>query len=404
MESGRTHLIAAVAACALAAGFASAQDSDLAALASGNNAFACDLYARLRSADGNLFFSPYSISTALGMTYAGARGETAEQIARTFHFDLDQGLLHPAFAGMEGRLDAAQKKGTVQLLVANSLWPHTGYPFLPAYVNLLKEHYRVIVTPVDYVRAAETARQMINAWVEEKTKNRIKDLIPAGALNALTRLVLVNAIYFKGDWAEQFDEALTQDAPFRLSAGERVNAPLMNRKGDYHYAETDLAQVLELPYVGNDLSMIVLLPRDPDGLPALEAALKAKDLGAWIAGLRKREVVVFLPKFKMTSQFNLAKTLAAMGMPGAFGGGADFSGMDGTRELFISEVIHKAFVEVNEEGTEAAAATAVVMRMTAVAQPPPTFRADHPFVFLIRERATNAILFMGRVANPAATE
>lgn len=368
----------------------------------GNTAFALDLYQELKDTKGNLFFSPYSISTALAMTYGGARGNTAQEMAEVLHFPSDLRELHPGFARLEARLKAAQQKGKIQLNAANALWPQQGYPFLEDYLQMMQEYYQVAITPVDYKRAAEAARKKINQWVEEKTKNKIRDLIQPGILNTLTRLVLTNAIYFKGNWASQFDVNRTEEARFFLLFRKTaVRVPLMVQKQEFKYAEFDTLQVLELPYDGNALSMLVFLPKDINGLPELEKKLTARTLERWTGGLRQREVQVFLPKFKMTSQFRLGKALYSMGMRDAFDPNkADFSGMDGRLNwLYIDEVIHKAFVDVNEEGTEAAAATAVVMRKKGPAAAP-VFRADHPFLFLIRENSTGSLLFMGRVLNP----
>ncbi|MGO8765105.1 MAG: serpin family protein [Limisphaerales bacterium] len=384
----------------------------------GNTGFAVDLYGQLRTQAGNLCFSPYSISTALAMTSGGARGETAEQMARTLHFDLPPAELHPAFAALEAGLNAVQQKGQVQLATANSLWPQKDFPFRPDYLASCQKYYGTSITPVDYRKNAEAARKTINDWVESKTSRKIVELLKPGMVGGGTRLVLVNAIYFKGKWAGQFDSKLTSEQPFHLSPEKQVAGPLMRQTGDFKYAEfPDLEstnmramlssvshlQVLELPYAGDDLSMIVLLPREADGLDHLEKELTAQNLASWTTSLRSQKVQVFLPKFKMTSEFRLAETLKALGMPDAFTSQADFSGMDGRKNLFFSDVIHKAFVEVNEEGTEAAAATAVVMFGGAAPsnQPPiPIFRADHPFLFLIRDNHDGSILFLGRVADP----
>jgi len=372
------------------------------ALVEGNTAFAVDLYSKLREEEGNLFFSPYSISTALAMTYAGARGNTEKQMAQVLHFTLPQCRLHPAFASMEAALKAIQEKGDVELRVANALWPQEDYVFLKAFLELTEKYYGSAITPLDYKTAHEAARRTINAWVEEKTNGKIKDLIPEGVLDALTRLVLTNAIYFKGNWATQFDKKLTEDAPFHLLLGESVETPLMHQKQTCGYGEFEGLQVLELPYVGEALSMVVLLPKKVDGLAELEDRLTAENLEKWTTRLRKEKVSIFLPKFTMTSQFQLQDTLASMGMPDAFNMSADFSGMDGTKNLFISAVIHKAFVAVDEEGTEAAAATGVVIRLKAAPRPAPVFRADHPFVFIIRDNVSGSILFLGRVVDPTA--
>ena len=367
----------------------------------GNNAFAFDLYEELKNVEGNIFFSPYSISTALAMTYAGARGMTEKQMGAALHFTLDQNQFHPAFACLESHLKDIQEKGDIELNIANALWAQEDYVFLREFLKLIACNYSAVPNPVDFKRAHEEARKKINAWVEQKTKDKIKDLIKPGVLNSLTRLVLTNAIYFKGRWESHFKKCRTKKNPFWLSIDKSVEVPMMTQKQQFRYMENDRVQILEMPYVGNDLAMIVLLPRKVDSLDQLEVDLSVENLNTWIGRLRKREISVFLPKFKITSQFRLGETLASMGMPDAFGGNADFSGIDGTKNLFISAVIHKAFVDVNEEGTEAAAATAAVISVTsAPATPPPTFRADHPFVFLIRDNHSGSILFVGRVVNP----
>ena len=370
------------------------------ALVKGNTAFALDLYSELKEEEGNLFFSPYSISTALAMTYAGARENTEKQMAQVLHFTMPQCRLHPTFASMEAALKTIQEKGDVELRVANALWPQEDYEFLQSFLKLTEKYYGSAVTPLDYKTAHEAARRTINAWVEEKTNSKIKDLIPEGLLDVLTRLVLTNAIYFKGNWASQFDKRLTEDAPFHLLSGESAETPLMRQKQSCGYAEFEGLQVLELPYVGDELSMVVLLPKEVDGLAELEDRLTVENLEDWTNELRKQDVLIFLPKFTMTSQFQLQDTLASMGMPDAFSMSADFSGMDGTKDLFISAVIHKAFVAVDEEGTEAAAATGVVMKLKAAPRPAPVFRADHPFVFIIRDNVSGSILFLGRFADP----
>ena len=378
------------------------EQTDEEILVQDNFAFAIDLYQRLRALDGNLIFSPYSISTALAMTYAGARDNTEKEMAETLWFSLGQETLHPAFSSLESGLNKLQKAGNVRLSVANSLWPQQDYEFLNEYLSLIKKHYGVSVTPVDFKRAGEAARKMINTWAEDQTQQKIKDLIQPGALDALTRLVLVNAIYFKGNWKIQLETGRTKDAPFYISPDNSVQVPMMAQKQTFGYAEYETLQVLELPYVGGELSMIVLLPRKINGLEQLESTLTAENLKQWTRRLVKREVLVFIPKFNVTSMFRLDKTLAAMGMVDAFRKGtANFAGMDGRPDwLYVGAMLHKAFVEVNEKGTEAAAATAVVMKGKSTPARPPTFRADHPFIFLTRESRTGSILFIGRVSDP----
>lgn len=370
----------------------------------GNTQFALDLYTRLSAKEGNLFFSPYSISTALAMTYAGARSDTKTQMMETLHFFRPDETFHALFGGLEKGLNEQGRKGDYQLSVANALWVQKDFQFLKSFLDLNREHYSAALKEVDYRQNPEEARKIINTWVEEKTNDKIKDLIPEGVLDAMTRLVLTNAIYFKGDWASQFDKAVTVRQDFYLTPRKAATVPLMFQKGDYKFSRTDTIQMLELPYKGEDLSMLVLLPKEKEGLGDLEKELTAENLTEWQQKMHKQEVLVFLPKFTMTYECELNKTLEQMGMPLAFSGGADFSGMTGRRDMFISNVIHKAFVAVDEEGTEAAAATGVVMKLTAVREPPPTFRADHPFVFLIKDNKTGSILFMGRVADPTKEE
>jgi serpin B len=371
-------------------------------LVRGNNRFAVELLGQVRDQPGNLFFSPSSISTALAMTYAGARHETARQMAETLHFTLPPDRLHPAFASLIRSLESGASEGGYRLSVANRLWGPKGYHYRPDFLSITRDQYGAELAEVDFA-ASEQARQTINAWISEKTEGKILDLIPSGVLDALTRLVLTNAIYFKGTWSEPFPKALTQEAPFHLTRDETTKAPLMQRQGDLRFWAGEGLKVVELPYAGGTLAMTVLLPDAIDGLPALEAGLTDEKLGRWLSGLRSRKVAVALPRFKMTSEFSLGQTLAKMGMPLAFDRNrADFSGITSVEPLYIAAVIHKAFVDVNEEGTEAAAATGVVMKTRAamVPQPIAVFRADHPFLFLIRDLKSGSILFLGRVVNP----
>jgi serpin B len=376
--------------------------NDIKSLAGGNTAFALNLYARLKTTDGNLFFSPYSISTCLAMTYAGARGDTAAQMAQTLHFDTNQIQLASSFGELQKQLNNEQEKKGIELNIANGLWGQKDYPFLPAFLNVAKQSYGANLKQVDFHTHAETARIEINDWVSDKTKAKITDLIQPGVLDPMTRLVLVNAIYFKGRWASEFEKQNTRKLPFTVSSAQKIEVPLMSRTADFRYAEVEGLQLLELPYAGDDLSMVVLLPRELDGLKGVEDQFNKQTLDRWLAQAREQKVAVFLPKFKMAAQFSLAKPLAEMGMTDAFSRNANFSGMDGERDLFISAVVHKAFVDVNEEGTEAAAATGVVMRSMAVMMPRPTpiFRADHPFIFLIRDNHSGSILFLGRLVDP----
>jgi serpin B len=371
------------------------------AVVEGNNAFALALYAKLRAENkGNVFFSPYSISTALAMTYAGAKEKTASEMAEVLHFTVPQEQVAPAFAALGAKLHGDVKKDGYQLRIANRLWGQTGYHFLPAFLQVTRDDYGAELGQLDFVGNAEAARNTINSWVTEKTEQKIKDLIPRGVLGKNTTLVLTNAIYFKGDWLLKFEARATRDAPFLVTASEKVNVPMMRQTAMFAYGAVDNVQVLELPYVGRNLSMFVLLPKETDGLADLEKRLTAKSLKAWTSGLKMQTIEVFLPKFRMTLSFRLEKMLESMGMAMAFTGDADFSGMTGKRDLFISAVVHKAFVDVKERGTEAAAATGVMMARAAAPLKNPVFRADHPFLFLIRDNRTGSILFLGRVVNP----
>ena len=378
---------------------------DVQTLVESNSAFAINLYRQLRSREGNLFFSPYSISAALAMTYAGARGETEKQMAEVLHFSLDQGTLHPAFAGLRRWLNQLQQAGNVTLYTANSLWPQSKYPFLREYLGLMQEYYDVSITPVDYEHAPEAARQQINRWAQSRTRGKITDLVPPDLLDPLTVLVLVNAIYFKGKWGDEFDPDQTRPSRFHVSPEQTVTVPMMHQTTKAQYAEFEGLQALALPYRGETLSMLVLLPKETDGITDLEGDLSVDMLSSWRESLRQTKVRIYLPRFRMTHQFCLRKTLAAMGMIDAFVlGKADFTGMDGGHDsLYIKDVVHKAFIEVNEEGTEAAAATAVAVARRARFEPP-TFRADHPFLFLIQENRTGTILFIGRVIDPTRTD
>jgi serpin B len=405
--------------------------ADQAAVVEGNNAFAVELYSQLRNQSGNLFFSPESISTALAMTYAGARGATASEMADTLQFTLPPERLHPAMGALLNNLNAAHDG--YQLRTANSLWAEKSYTFLDAFLKLTSSDYGAGFNQVDFKGAPEAARVTINHWVEQKTENKIRDLILPGMIDANTRLVLTNAIYFKGDWQTPFAKAQTNDQDFSLSPPRitrdmaiwpRIKTPMMHRTGNFYYFNGGTFQALEIPYKGGELSMVVLLPDNVGGLLTLERSLTAYNMRQWLGQLRPTSnIILTLPKFKMDAQFSLKDTLQALGMKQAFDGDkADFSGMasrktmqrDGKSlgggpnagNLYISAVIHKAYVNVDELGTEAAAATAVVHSaakgFSRSSPPPPIiFCADHPFVFLIRENRSGGILFMGRVTRPS---
>ncbi len=384
--------------------FRSVPGADQAEAVEGSNAFAVDLYTQLHTQPGNLFFSPESISTAFAMAYAGARGQTATEIEKVFHFTLPPERLHPAMGALLAGMNGTHTG--YELHVADALWAQQDTNLLPAYLKLVETNYGAGFRPVDFKFAPDSVRAAINQWVEKRTNDKIQNLLGPGTVTPLTRLILTNAIYFKGSWIASFDKAQSKDDVFHLSAAETVNTPLMHRTGSYRYYDGGAFQALELPYSGNDLSMVVLLPTEIAGLPALEKAFTAAALKEWIEKLEPEDTVVLtLPRFKMTRQFELSGTLGKMGMAQAFSNAADFSAMDGKPDFAISAAFHKAFIDVNEEGTEAAAATAIVMRPTAVfrraPEPPPiVFTADHPFLFLIRDTETGSILFLGRISDP----
>ena len=384
-------------------------ETELAELVNGNSRFAFDLYQALRAEEGNLFYSPYSISLALAMTYAGARGETESQMAEALHFDLPQASLHAAYNALDQTLAARgqienneETEETFRLNIVNSLWGQEGYSFLPEYLDLLALNYGAGLTLVDFMQDPEAARQLINDWVNEQTEGRIDELIPQGAIEVLTRLVLVNAIYFNAQWAYQFEQAQTGPGPFYLLDSSQVSTPMMNQTEIFPYARLDGYQALEMPYKGHELSMVVLLP-DQERFEEFEAGFSLDTLQTTLASLSPHNLDLNFPKFEFDASFQLADTLDGMGMHDAFiEGVADFSGMDGTRDLLITDVIHKAFVSVAEEGTEAAAATGVVVGVTSMPPEPVEVKVDRPFIFLIRDIETGAILFMGRVTNPGA--
>ncbi|MBU4369631.1 serpin family protein [Patescibacteria group bacterium] len=368
-----------------------------------NNRFALDLYSKYKSEEGNVFFSPYSISTALAMTYEGARGQTAQEMQSVFYFPEDNDIRRGGYAGLYSEINKKDKK--YKLHTANALWAEQDFQFLDEYFSLVGQYYNGEVTNLNFKQDAEKSRIIINTWVEDQTNNKIKDLIPKGVIDYLTRLVLTNAVYFKGEWVKQFNKDDTTAQDFKITPDNIVKVPIMRRADDkaiFNYSENDELQILGLPYSGEDLSMLVLLPKNND-LTSLENSLSIEKLSEWKKDLKEQRVNIYIPKFKFETKYLMADTLKEMGMPIAFSSAADFSGMTGKKDLFISNVIHQAFVDVNEEGTEAAAATAVVMKLTSTGIPEPTiptFRADHPFIFIIQQNDTGNILFMGKVVDP----
>ena len=381
-------------------------ESDLTMLVEENSAFAFDLYQLLRQENNNVFFSPYSISQALAMTYAGARGDTEKQMSDTLHFVLSQDRLHPVFNGLDIELSkrgegARGKDGEgFRLNIVNAIWGQEDYRFLAEFLDVLAENYGAGLRTLDFVNAPEASRITINDWVSEQTESRIEDLIPEGAIDALTRLVLTNAIYFNAAWQFPFNEDATADGPFYLLDGGEVIVPMMTQTESFGYTAGDDYQAVALPYDGHELSMVILLPRE-GRFETFESSMDYQVIKGIISDLGNQQVNLTMPKFEFESQFSLKKALTAMGMPVAFSADADFSGMTGKRDLAIDDVLHKAFVSVDEAGTEAAAATAVIMTLTAVPAPPVVVTVDRPFIFLIRDIETGAILFVGRVVNPS---
>ena len=392
----------------------------IAALAKANDGFAVDLLHKLSTTSGeNAFFSPYSVSTALAMTWAGARSQTAEQMAKVLRFsDLPQASVTSAFRGLQQSLAQTQQQTGAELSIANSLWPEKDpeHPFLPQYLSLVESDFGSMVRPVDFRASAEGARKEINRWVEDKTHSKIKDLLHQGDLDPMTRLVLVNAIYFKAPWLEPFSKSASAEAQFHLADGKSKPITLMHSTHNAAYAEVNVdsspAQILALEYRDpgkgaargtGGLSFVAILPKEPSGLAAVEKALTAQKLRDWLGEMKSARVEIYLPKFRLEERYSLGQALEDMGMTDAFTDKADFSGMNGAHNLQITKAIHQTFVDVNEEGTEAAAATGVVMGLKAMPPTPASlFRADHPFLFLIRDDATGSILFLGRLADPPA--
>jgi len=400
------------------------KNEDLNIIVDNANRFAFELYSKIKDyknyKSNNLFLSPYSISTAVAMAYVGAKGKTAEEISSVFHFTFPQEKFHTLFSKL---ISLTYEEKKCQLIVSNAIWGQKDYGWLKEFLYILEKYYMAPLKEVDFRSTPEEARNTINKWVEEKTKEKIKNLLPQGSINHLTRMVLTNAIYFKGDWEYKFSKEETKDMPFFISAENKIMVPMMHQKvssgkGKFKYAKTKfkskqnekeiLVEVLQLPYVGEEICMIILLPENIDGaIEILEDELNGEKFNKILKDLRPtkqlfNEVEIYLPKFKITQQFNLNPILSSMGMETPFlPNKADFSGMNGKKDLYISLIQHKAFVEVNEEGTEAAAATGVVIGLTSAAPSSKLiFRADHPFIFLIMDNRLGTILFMGKLINP----
>ena len=383
--------------------------------ATSTNQFNWDLYSTVaKDEKGNLFYSPYSIESALAMTFSGAKNKTAAEMARVLHLDSKTyaaapDSVHVAFGDLQKQINASSDLGDFRafdLVVANAIWGQKGYQFNPAFTGILKDRYAAGLEQLDFKSgdaSVEASRLTINRWVEKQTRDKIKNLLAKGAVDQTTRMVLTNAIYFKSKWDSTFEKSDTKDKPFSTDAKTKVDVPTMHQVTTASYAEDDAVQVLELPYKFHRLSMVLVLPKKIEGLAAVESSLNDKSIANWTGKLEACRVNIALPKFKFTTQLGLAKTLKKMGMVDAFGDKADFTGITTEEPLLISEVIHQAFVDVNEEGTEAAAATAVIMAAGS-AMPREmknvSFHADRPFLFIIRDNTTSTILFTGRVMNP----
>ena len=377
------------------------QSADVAAVSQANNQFACDLYRQLRGGEGNLFFSPLSIHAALTMTSAGASGQNEAEMARTLHLTLSQEKLHAAYAQLQQGLEHDERVSGFSLVVANRLWGKQGYRFQRPFLATTRTHYRAELVSVDFQRPEESAAT-INAWVEQQTHGKIKGLVSPAVIEPLTRLILTNAVYFQADWTEPFKLERTRPGPFYLPSGKTTEVPLMRKWDGFPYRHAEGFKVLEMPYGQGQLAMLLLLPDEHDGLASLEEQLTAENLARWRSEMRKEESLeVVLPRFTIESSFSLKDALVMLGMRRAFDPHPDnFLGITDETPQWLAAVLHKAYVDVNEQGTEAAAATAVVAMAGSAAHEPPKFIADHPFVFLIRDALSGAILFCGRVVDP----
>ena len=406
---------------------ASAQTAQTNSLVEGNTAFALDLYAHLKDTPGNLFMSPYSISSCLAMTYAGARGDTEMQMGHVLRFSQGDAPLHSSFGELQKQLTDAEKPDGIQLAIANALWTQKGEPFLQAFLQTAADDYKADIKQADFATDSDAVRQEINGWVAQKTMDKIQGILPPHSVDAATRLVLANAIYFKGAWDNPFATSHTSTQPFLVSKKSQVDVRLMDQVEIFKYAENHDFQAVELRYRGPDellpsgrhlslpnrghVSMVILLPRQIEGTSQLEKQLSPGFLDRLLAQMTEQRVRIELPSFKSQSHFKLNDKLAKMGMTDAFiWGKADFSGINGIKKeddggLYISDVFHQASVEVTEEGTEAAAVTVVGIKAGAALAPsptPPVFRGDHPFIFLIRDMRSGSLLFIGRMADPHA--
>lgn len=375
------------------------------AVTNANNKFVFNSFIQLNKTEkGNIFYSPFSIFSALAMTYEGAKGQTASEIKSVFNFP-DTNILRPNFASNYKSINTVN--ANYELKTGNALWVQNSFPLLANYLDSVNKYYGGKATNLDFINSTETSRQTINSYIEKQTNNKITNLIPSGGINSMTRLVLTNAVYFKGTWKWSFDKTLTTKQDFNISSLKKVNVDMMTmlpKKTDLNYFGSKDLQILELPYKGDKLSMYVLLPTND--IDSMKSLLTIPKIASYILQMKSTKLEkISLPKFEFTANYLLKDTLSVMGMPTAFSSSlADFSGMTGKKDLFIGSVFHKAYIKVDEEGTEAAAATAVVMTLTA-AMPSNnniSFIADHPFIFIIQDKVTGNILFTGKVVDPTA--
>jgi len=382
-----------------------------------NNQFAFDLYSELAKTEkDNIFYSPYSISAALAMTYEGAKGKTAEEIKEVFHFP-ETSVLRPNYAAIYNKINENNKE--YQLSTGNALWVQQDYLLLNDYSEAVERYYGGKASNVDFIKETEKSRQTINSFIEEQTNNKVKELIPAGQVDPLTRLVITNAIYFKGTWEWEFDKSDTRDKDFYITPENVVKTPMMHMDSDkatFNYADLEKLQILELPYKGDKISMLILLPKQGEAYDyekgekitynynLEDIELSSEKLNEYKSEMQETKLsAIYLPKFKFDTKYFMVSTLSEMGMPTAFSMQADLSGIDGSQNLYIQNVIHQAFVQVDEKGTEAAAATSITIGFKS-AMPSNVFTADHPFIFIIQEKETGNILFMGRMTDPTKAQ
>lgn len=381
----------------------SQQDNTGCSIPEANNNFAFELYKQVNKPENNILFSPYSIESAFAMVYAGAESNTKKEFQSVFHFPSDKITLNKSFSELNNQLNDSERKDFYNLSIANSLWIEKTYPLLPQYLNIIKQYYEAAIQNVDFVGNKMAAVTEINRWVNEKTHSKIPSILKPSDVDSSTALVLVNAVYFKAFWQSKFTKYNTNAMPFRVSAQNTMQTDMMYQEKNFNYNENETVQYVELPYSFNLSSMVIVLPKQVNGLQNLEESINAQYLEKLHTGVTKKRVQLYLPKFKFDSAFQLNDSLKALGLVDAFTSKADFAGISAKKDLFISKAIHKAFIEVNEDGTEAAAATAISMArgaMPPVYDKPVVFKADHPFMFFIIHNQSKAILFMGKVLKP----